>query len=712
MRLNLLLGCLLLSNIILAQNDAYHDTLTNQLQNTYNLTNGNWVLIPNETTNATNAASYGNTTTQNPATGQDFSIGINLNIPSTGANPWDAGYFNTNINAVQTGDKVLAVIWVRTVSTPLGGQSGRLNIFVEDAQTYHKEFFIDANPTFQWQQYLIPFESTDNYAVGDLNFGLHLAYQQQEIEIGGLAMINFGNTVLLSDLPQNLNIGNYAGIEPNAPWRTAAATRIEQHRKADMQLQVLDGQGNPIPNASVQVEMLRHHFAFGSAITPRRLANNSTFDQTYQNKLTDLDGNGHGFNWVVTENALKWRAWEQNWAGTPAETVNGIQWLLNNNIKVRGHVLVWPGWGNMPTDMETNQNNPAYLENRLNGHLTSILNTPGIKNQVKEWDVINEIAHVRDLEYALQGNPNYTTGREIYPQIFNKAKQEAPSLVGYVNDYNILNNGSVSGSEYQLYKSMTQEIIAAGASIDGIGFQAHMGSALIPPDSLYLILEDAHQAFNLPIKITEYDQSNILPDTMQAKYTGDFLTMIFSHPATNGFLMWGFWDGAHWLGNAPLYDINWNPKPTHTVFTDLVFNQWWTDSTLTTDANGNLDLRGFKGDYRITTTHNNQTVTADLTMEADINQTIFLFPVGTNSILTEANIKVFPNPVADYLSLELPYTAVWTITIMDANGKTIHQNTSTDFIQFLDFQRYASGAYFVQVEDDNGNRIVKKVIRK
>lgn len=712
MKLKLLLGLLFLTNIVIAQNDAYHDTLTSQLQNIHGLTGGTWVLASNEATNATNATSYGNTTTQNTATGQDFSIAINLNIPTTGANPWDAGYANTNVNPIQTGDKVLAIIWLRTISTPIGGQSGKANIFVEDAVTYNKEFFITTNPTFQWQQYLMPFEASKNFAAGDLNFGLHLAYQQQTIEIGGLAMVNFGNSVPLSSLPQNLNIGDYVGIEPNASWRIPAANRIEQHRKANMQLQVQDGQGTPIPNATVHVEMLRHDFAFGTAVTPRRLANNSMFNQTYQNHIADLDGNGHGFNWVVTENALKWNAWELNWSGTPTETVNAIQWLLNNNIKMRGHVLVWPGWGHMPNDMQQNQNNSTYLENRIDGHLNAILNYQGIKNKVTEWDVLNEIVHVRDLEYALQGTPNYTTGREIYPYVFNQAKLETPNIVGYLNEYNILNNGSVNGGDYMQYKSMLQEIQNAGATVDGIGFQGHMGSALVPPDSLYAILEDAHQTFNLPIKITEYDQADIIPDTMAAKYTGDFLTMIFSHPATNGFLMWGFWDGAHWNSNAPLYDINWNPKPTHTVFTDLIFNQWWTDSTLTTDANGNLDLRGFKGDYRITTTHNNETVTADLTMTNDINQTILLFPVGTKNVLTEADIKVFPNPVSDYLSLELPFQEIWNVTILDATGKVLYQKTTTDTIQFLDFRNYASGTYFVQVQDENGVGVVKKVIRK
>jgi GH35 family endo-1,4-beta-xylanase len=712
MKLNYLIILLLFANSLIAQNDAYHNLLANQIQTIYNLPLGNWVLSPNELTNAANAASYGNTTTQTTAVGQDFSMALNLNVANTGANPWDAGYFNANVNAIQTGDKVLAVIWLRTVAVPLGGQSGKVNVFVENATTYNKEFFITTTPTFQWQQYLIPFEATENYPVGSLHFGLHLAYQQQTIEIGGLAMMNFGNTVSLSSLPQNFNIDDYEGSEPNAPWRIAAANRIEQHRKANMQLQVQDGQGNPIPNATVHVEMLRHDFAFGTAVTPRRLANNSTFDPTYQNHITNLDGNNHGFNWVVTENALKWDAWEQNWVATPAETVNAIQWLLNQNIQMRGHVLVWPGWSFMPSDMQANQNNPTFLKSRIDAHLNDILNYTGIKNKVTEWDVLNEIVHVRDLEYALQGTPGYPTGRELYPHIFNQAKLESPNLIGYLNEYNILNNGSVNGGDYVQYKSMLQEIVNGGGTVGGIGFQAHMGSALVSPDSLYAILEDAHQTFNLPIKITEYDQSDILPDTMAAKYTGDFLTMIFSHQATNGFLMWGFWDGAHWNSNAPLYDINWNPKPTHTVFTDLVFNQWWTDSTLTTDANGNLDLRGFKGDYRITTTHNSQTVTADLTMKNDLNQTILLFPVGTKPVLTEANITVFPNPVSDYLSLELPNQGNWNVMILDATGKVLYRNTTTDSIQFLDFRNYASGTYFVRVQDENGVSVVKKVVRK
>jgi len=32
----------------------------------------------------------------------------------------------------------------------------------------------------------------------------------------------------------------------------------------------------------------------------------------------------------------------------------------------------------------------------------------------------------------------------------------------------------------------------------------------------------------------------------------------------------------------------------------LMKSRWWTDETLTSDADGNVKLRGFKGDYTMT----------------------------------------------------------------------------------------------------------------
>ncbi len=692
-----------------AQNDAYHDALLNQLQAEYGLAGGEWIFTPDEATNAANAIAYGHTTTQNTAVGQDFSLAINLDIAGAGMNPWDAGYYNENINTVEAGDRVLTVIWLRTVSAAFAAP-GKINMYVERPVTYDKEFFITTNPTPQWQQYLIPFEASGQFVPGQMRVGFHLAFQEQVIEFGGLAMINYGTSVALEDLPQELHNDYYPGIEPDAPWRTAAADRIEQHRKADLELQVLDAAGNAIPNADVEIEMVRHLYAFGTAIDTRRLAGNSGFDATYQEKLLDLDGEGHGFNWIVTENSLKWRAWEQGWAGTQEETVNALNWLSENNIKSRGHVLLWPGWNVMPDDMQTNSGDPAYLTGRISEHLNEMLNTPGVREHVREWDIINEPAHVRDLEMALQGTPGYTTGREIYPEVFNAALAEDPNITAYLNDYNILSNGTVSGGDYTFYKSIAQEIIDAGATIDGFGMQAHMGSALTPPDSIYAILEDCYQTFGKTIKITEYDQSDVLEDDFAARYTSDFLTMVFSHPATDGFFMWGFWDNAHWLDNAPLYNADWTPKATHTAFTNLLFNEWWTEENASTDADGNVSIRGFKGDYIIRATIDGEEVSADLELYDDVNTTIQLLPTATQVPEWADQIKVFPNPANDFLQVELPYFDKWTINIIDETGRLIQTNTSVDLMAIFETTNLSAGVYYLKIRNDDNEEISKKVV--
>lgn len=691
-----------------AQNDAYHDALLNQLETDYGLTGGEWILSPNEATNAANAIAYGHTVTQTTVDDQDFSVALNLDIAGAGTNPWDAGYFNENINTVEAGSRVLTIVWLRTVSAA-SEAPGRASLFVERPVTYDKEVFLNMILQPEWRQYLIPFEASGQFVAQQMRVGLQLAFQEQVIEYGGLAMINYGTSVELDDLPTELNNDYYPGIEPDAPWRTAAADRIEQHRKANLQLQVQDANGNPMPNADVEIEMVHHLYAFGTAVDTRRLAGNSGFDATYQEKLLDLDGEGHGFNWIVTENALKWRAWEQGWAGTQEETTNALNWLTANNIKSRGHVLLWPRWSNMPDDMEMNSGNPAYMTNRINEHLEAILNTSGIRENVREWDIVNEPAHVRDLEFALQGTTGYPTGREIYAEVFNAALAQDPDIKTYINDYEIFRNGSVYGGDYTFYKSIIQEIIDAGAQVDGIGIQAHMSSALTAPDSLYAILEDCYQTFGKTMKITEYDQPEILEDDFAAQYTGDFVTMIFSHPATDGFFTWGFWDGAHWFDNAPFFYNDWTPKPTLTAFTNLIFNEWWTEETTGTDAEGNLSIRGFKGDYVIRATVNGEEVTADLELYDDVSTTVQLLPVSVQPPEWADQIKVFPNPTAGFLQVILPYPNEWTVSVLDEAGRIIQSKTSTNTMAVFETKDLPSGVYYLKIRNNDEEEISKKI---
>ena len=53
------------------------------------------------------------------------------------------------------------------------------------------------------------------------------------------------------------------------------------------------------------------------------------------------------------------------------------------------------------------------------------------------------------------------------------------------------------------------------------------------------------------------------------------------------------------------------------VWMYLMKNRWWTDATLTTDANGMVTLRGFKGDYTVTFGKEDATGSTDLQLIED-----------------------------------------------------------------------------------------------
>jgi hypothetical protein len=71
-----------------------------------------------------------------------------------------------------------------------------------------------------------------------------------------------------------------------------------------------------------------------------------------------------------------------------------------------------------------------------------------------------------------------------------------------------------------------------------------------------------------------------------------------------GFTRWGFWNG---ISAGGFLDKTWKPLPNGEQFKRLVYHDWWTDLSAKTDAQGQLAVRGFYGDYDIKVEHDGQT---------------------------------------------------------------------------------------------------------
>ena len=705
--LTFILGFILFN---LTAQDTYHIKLLDSLNKKFALpTTAKWVLPNTEGGTLQIVGNYGGSTSSITSTNTLFTIGQQRNV-SQGNNSYDAGHTYKNKVAIQKGDRFLIVMWIRS-STP----NAKVNLFAENVTTYDKEIYGTLSPTSTWKMYLAPIESKAAYAVDGMSIGLHLANISQTIEIGGVACLNFEKNIIFNQLPLDLDNNKYVGIESDAAWRTEAAQSIEQLRKANFTVKVNNQNGQPINGAEVRFEMMQHEYKFGSAVVSNKFNGGNALNPTYEQKMLDLDGKGHGFNEIVFENDLKWPAWEQHWFSSQAEIAQDIAWLKSKNISVRGHNLVWPGWSFSPNDITASQSTD-YIKKRIRDHITAISTYAGVGKECIDWDVINELTTNNDYANRFAGTPSYTTGRELYAEIFKQADSLMPNSKMYLNDYIAIEAGDGTNNNIVIWKQRIDELLAKGAPIEGLGFQGHFSSAPTGIPRVKEILDEFWNKYRLEAKITEYDISNLVNPDIQASYMRDILTICFAHPSMKGFLMWGFWDGAHWLGNAPIYNQDWTLKPSGTAFIDQIFNKWWTDSKVNTSSTGEAAVRAYKGRYKISVKLPNGTslsqvvdLTKDLTTNFVINTT------GVTELTADYKLSILPNPAT------FPIKITWNNAILTENAQLQVRN-SIGVLVFekpvnikdggveIDNFRSVSGLYFVTLKTKSGLQTLKLIV--
>jgi endo-1,4-beta-xylanase len=450
----------------------------------------------------------------------------------------------------------------------------------------------------QWKWIDLPLIADFSAPADGLQVIFNCGYQPQIIEIGAMSAYVFDAGIPVSALPAP--VVTYEGREIDAAWRVAAAQRIEQHRKADLRVVVTDRTGNPVPNATVQVRMQKHAFFFGTCINGNLLRQDGDGDN-YRRVVENL------FNVVVHEGWMKWTdmVWQGGFSADARQLTLAqrqyridqinrmLSWTEARDIKTRGHTLVWPGWGTrwafLPpylkpmVDAGDKEGVRREIENRIRTAAGAF------KGRVIEWDVVNESVRNTALQQFL--------GREEMVRWYKLAKQVDPQSKNVINDYMMLSGGAQQDRIDAFYDEV-KFLLDKGAPIDAIGEQAHFGWELPGMERTWGILE-RFAAFGLPMRITEFDVS-VTDEELQADYTRDFYTLMFSHPKIEQILMWGFWEGSHWMPAAAMFRKDWSPKPNYFAFHDLVFKQWWTNSDLVTDSQGQAQIRGFLGDYVVT----------------------------------------------------------------------------------------------------------------
>jgi hypothetical protein len=89
-------------------------------------------------------------------------------------------------------------------------------------------------------------------------------------------------------------------------------------------------------------------------------------------------------------------------------------------------------------------------------------------------------------------------------------------------------------------------------------------------------------------------------EQLQAEQASQRYLLLFGHPAVAAVTWWDLSDRGAWKSApAGLLRADMSPKPVYDRLHDLIRNQWWTDITGRTGADGRFACRAFHGEHRV-----------------------------------------------------------------------------------------------------------------
>jgi len=317
------------------------------------------------------------------------------------------------------------------------------------------------------------------------------------------------------------------------------------------------------------------------------------------------------FSSITAENAMKPDTIWPNKPGTapaqPADQPNFgpadalVNFAATNSMQVRGHTLLWhqtvPTWF-VVGDLNDTMGYRATVQQHLRTYITAVMNH---FPDVYAWDVVNEAAtdtpNAADpyrhdsLWYAAYANGGLD-GKDYVVDAFMiagevRAAMNKPGLKLMLNDYNT----EIPGKRANVLK-IVQDVINAGAPIDGVGHQLHLNlnADVAQVTAAFAAVEAVSST--LTNHVTELDVSIYAdpgtcftqrtippcladlgaspPQSVLSQQATLYRALFnaFNRPSVTSVSLWGVADNHTWLNSWPvnrtnrplLFDTAGNPK--------------------------------------------------------------------------------------------------------------------------------------------------------
>lgn len=405
---------------------------------------------------------------------------------------------------------------------------------------------------------------------------------------------------------------------------------IEQHRKGNGKIKIVDKNGKPAAGIKVKLAQKSHQFRFGANLFMLDEMETEEKNEAYKKAFADV------FNMATVP--FYWNSLEPE-RGKPRYGKDSprmyrrpapdlcIEFCEKHGIEPREHALAYDRFF------------PKWLYDASVDEVKQALEQHYAEISARYADKINTIEVTNEMDNPAR--TKFFDDPEYVEWCFKVAEKYFPNNQLVINERTRLSWEDICRATDKYY-AYTEATILKGARIDAIGMQYHLfyrredqydrTRLTLNPQSLYRHM-DLYSNFGKPLQVTEVTVPayswEAEDEALQAEIIEKLYSIWFSHPNVEQIIYWNLADGyAHFWDPDPakiaasqgdmslgenyyyggLLRFDLSPKPAYFKIKELIHKRWHTELEIVTDENGCADFRGFYGDYEVVFGTETQTV--------------------------------------------------------------------------------------------------------
>jgi len=391
---------------------------------------------------------------------------------------------------------------------------------------------------------------------------------------------------------------------------------IEKYRKGNATLRLVDENGRPMEGVDVAVSQITHDFFFGAAL-------DGFLDLRAYELLREAGINYGllGFYWYNTECPLGQYIHLNQYPLTDVELLKNMGFRMGTQALI----LLEPG----PMAWDTGLVNLSFeqLRTKIYEHVYKLVST--YSDYIDYWTIvgdphveINSLGFTREQVVDLvktgvgavrSGDPTsqilviigdpcgYNTAY-YYDGNDDKYTVDPYTFFSRLGEYGIDHDGIAVYVEYGSLYEFPSGFSISGAEQIPLPFR-DLASVSRILDWYHTLSEPIHVQVHVPGNFKSnlgYWHRRSWDEELQAEWIEKFYTIAFSKPLMREITYWSARDSDYMKANRGLLDVHYIPRESFYALRRLITENWTTRLHTKTDANGQLEFRGFAGDYNIT----------------------------------------------------------------------------------------------------------------